>query len=113
MEDFKRVVNTTFGSYLLRSDGSSSAKVSEFDLALVDIYTLMDPGKSGSFGGYSKDYYLKALANTFFSLDGLHPSNLGYAVIANAFIDAINTKYQLNIEKLVTDSFMDQYSSGG
>jgi lysophospholipase L1-like esterase len=33
----------------------------------------------------------------FFSLDGLHPSNTGYAVIANAFIAAIDTKYGMTI----------------
>ena len=28
-----------------------------------------------------------------FSLDGVHPSNLGYAILANKFINAVNTKY--------------------
>jgi hypothetical protein len=33
----------------------------------------------------------------FFSLDGLHPSNTGYAILANEFISALNTKYSLGI----------------
>lgn len=33
----------------------------------------------------------------FFSLDGLHPSNTGYAVVAKTFIDALNTAYGLHI----------------
>jgi lysophospholipase L1-like esterase len=33
----------------------------------------------------------------FFSLDGLHPSNTGYAVLANAFIAAFDAKYGLTI----------------
>ncbi|HEY4440164.1 MAG TPA: hypothetical protein VGN14_06885 [Candidatus Elarobacter sp.] len=33
----------------------------------------------------------------FFSLDGLHPSNTGYATIANLFIQAFDTKYGLAI----------------
>ena len=33
----------------------------------------------------------------FFSLDGLHPSNTGYAILANEFIDALNAKYSLGI----------------
>lgn len=33
----------------------------------------------------------------FFSLDGLHPSNTGYAVLANLFIGAFDTKYGLTI----------------
>jgi len=33
----------------------------------------------------------------FFSLDGLHPSNTGYAVIANVFINQMNTSYGTSI----------------
>lgn len=39
--------------------------------------------------------------NTFlgglFSLDGIHPSNTGYALLANQFITALNTKFKLSI----------------
>jgi hypothetical protein len=31
------------------------------------------------------------------SLDGLHPSNTGYALIANVFIDQLNASYNLGI----------------
>ena len=33
----------------------------------------------------------------FFSLDGIHPTSQGYAIIANEFIKAINTKYNASI----------------
>ena len=32
-----------------------------------------------------------------FSLDGIHPTNTGYAVIANAFIDAMNAAFKSSI----------------
>jgi hypothetical protein len=32
-----------------------------------------------------------------FSLDGVHPSPRGYALIANKFIEAINAKYGSNL----------------
>ncbi|MGN7515143.1 MAG: G-D-S-L family lipolytic protein [Allomuricauda sp.] len=32
-----------------------------------------------------------------FSLDGVHPAPRGYAIVANAFIDAINAKYNSNL----------------
>ncbi|MEE9430241.1 MAG: SGNH/GDSL hydrolase family protein [Melioribacteraceae bacterium] len=35
-----------------------------------------------------------------FSLDGVHPTSQGYAVIANKFIDAINSSYQAKIPKI-------------
>ena len=34
-----------------------------------------------------------------FSLDGIHPSPRGYGLIANAFIDAINSKYTSTLKK--------------
>ena len=33
-----------------------------------------------------------------FSLDGIHPSPRGYALIANKFIEAINAKYSSNLK---------------
>jgi lysophospholipase L1-like esterase len=36
----------------------------------------------------------------FFSLDGLHPSNTGYALTANVFIQALNTAYNLGIPQV-------------
>jgi hypothetical protein len=32
-----------------------------------------------------------------FSLDGVHPTNTGYGVIANAFIDALNRKFDADL----------------
>ncbi|WP_263382890.1 SGNH/GDSL hydrolase family protein [Granulicella arctica] len=33
----------------------------------------------------------------FFSLDGIHPTNTGYAVVANKFIDSMNTAFKTTI----------------
>ena len=33
----------------------------------------------------------------FFSLDGIHPTNTGYAVVANTFIDAMNAAFKTSI----------------
>jgi hypothetical protein len=38
-----------------------------------------------------------AIANSIFSLDGVHPTPRGYAIIANEFIKAINSKYGFSI----------------
>jgi lysophospholipase L1-like esterase len=34
-----------------------------------------------------------------FSEDGVHPNSRGYAITANAFIDAINEKFAANVPK--------------
>ena len=50
----------------------------------------------------------------FFSLDGLHPSNTGYAVIANSFIAAFDQKYGLSIPPVNVHAvyLTDPYSPG-
>ena len=35
-----------------------------------------------------------------FSLDGVHPSDIGYALVANAFIQAIDSFYRMNIPQI-------------
>jgi lysophospholipase L1-like esterase len=40
------------------------------------------------------------ISGNFFSLDGIHPTNQGYAIIANEFITAINNKYNAQIPKI-------------
>lgn len=48
------------------------------------------------------------------SLDGLHPSNTGYALIANAFIDQLNASYSLGIPdvNVMTVYSNDPYAPG-
>jgi hypothetical protein len=40
-----------------------------------------------------------------FSLDGVHPSTRGYAIIANDFINAINAKYGANVPRVDVTSY--------
>ncbi|GAX59204.1 glucosamine 6-phosphate synthetase [Candidatus Scalindua japonica] len=56
-----------------------------------------------------------------FSLDGVHPSNFAHAVIANAFIQTINSSFNANIplisnndllQILITDPFVDKDNDG-
>ncbi|PXY40079.1 G-D-S-L family lipolytic protein [Flavobacterium cheongpyeongense] len=69
------------------------------NLALVDAKSIME--ELGKPNGIVSDNY--TLTSTFvtggaFSLDGVHPSPRGYALIANKFIEAINLKYGSNIK---------------
>lgn len=76
---------------------SIKALADQYDLAFVDIQGLMHTLAQGgvSFDGGT-------ITNTFgtggaFSLDGVHPTQRGYAVVANNFIKAINAKYVSDI----------------
>jgi lysophospholipase L1-like esterase len=44
-----------------------------------------------------------------FSLDGIHPSPRGYALIANAFLDAINSKYGSTLKKVDAKDYQILY----
>jgi lysophospholipase L1-like esterase len=69
--------------------------------ALVDAAALFAAVEAAGPGGYpvdsAGDTASLSYGGGFFSLDGLHPSNTGYALIANAFIAAFDTKYGLTI----------------
>lgn len=47
--------------------------------------------------------------NTIFSLDGVHVNNLGHALLANAFIDVMNDRLQMGIQKLDPEDYRGQY----
>ena len=73
------------------------ALADQYDIAFVDIQSLMNTLAQGgvSFDGGT-------ITNTFgtggaFSLDGVHPTQRGYAVVANNFIRAINSKYNSDL----------------
>ena len=42
-----------------------------------------------------------------FSLDGVHPSNTGHAILANAFIQTINTHFDSNFPLISNDELKD------
>ena len=70
-----------------------------YDLALVDLFSLMNDINAEIIidgGSYSTDF----VTGGIISLDGIHATPRGYAVIANAFIDAINDQYNANVAKI-------------
>lgn len=83
---------------------------SQFNIPLVDINHLWNPENEGAFGGYSGAFVLDDPENTIFSLDGVHPNNLGHAIIANAFINKINEELQMGIQKVNPEDFKGQYA---
>ena len=44
-----------------------------------------------------------------FSLDGIHPSARGYALIANVFIASINAKYNATLQPVDLAKYQIQY----
>ena len=73
-------------------------KVAEKGFAFFDVNGFLSNIVSN--GGITTQGYAfdaSYVTGGLFSLDGVHLSNAGYAIIANSFIDAINAKYDVSI----------------
>jgi lysophospholipase L1-like esterase len=64
-------------------------------IALVDVFSLLDAASNPGIdidGDGAPDLNTRYLGGIF-SLDGIHPTRTGHALIANAFIDAVNARF--------------------
>jgi len=67
-------------------------KAATYNFALADMNSFFNSVASGiKWDGV--DYNTEFISGGFFSLDGYHPNQKGYALIANEFIKAVNEKY--------------------
>ncbi len=67
-------------------------KAAQYNLALVDMHSFFCSVKSG-IKGNGVDFNADFVSGGFYSLDGYHPNQKGYALIANEFVKSINLKY--------------------
>jgi hypothetical protein len=74
------------------------ALATAYDLAFVDANALLNDLKTTGFPQTDGSVVTATFATGGgFSLDGVHPSPRGYAILANAFTAAINAKYGSNL----------------
>jgi lysophospholipase L1-like esterase len=74
-------------------------KAQQYGLAMVDANTYFKTVDAGiKWNGV--DFNTKFVTGGFYSLDGYHPNQNGYALIANEFIKAINLKYRASVPTL-------------
>ncbi len=75
-----------------------AALATAYDLAFVDANALLNELKTAGFQQIDGSVVTATFATGGgFSLDGVHPSPRGYAILTNAFIEAINEKYGSNL----------------
>jgi hypothetical protein len=67
-------------------------------LAFVDTKAVMDQLVNGGISANGFTVTAAFVTGGGFSLDGVHPSPRGYALIANKFIEAINATYKSNLK---------------
>lgn len=81
----------------------------ENDLAFVDTYAIMNQLLNGGIRFGNNQVTASFITGGAFSLDGVHPSARGYALIANKFIEAINLKYGSTIRSVDIGNYQIQY----
>jgi hypothetical protein len=73
--------------------------------AVVDIHGLLDRAtEQGLFVGDRR--LTTDFLGGLFSLDGIHPTNTGYAIIANQFIKALNRAFHAGIPPVDVSAVM-------
>ena len=93
-KDEIQLVKTATDAYNVTIEAAATAN----GLAFVDTKAVMD--QLSTTGIVANNYTLTSAYVTggSFSLDGVHPSPRGYALIANKFLQAINVKYGSNFK---------------
>ncbi|MDF0715733.1 G-D-S-L family lipolytic protein [Muricauda sp. 334s03] len=92
--DEQDLVETALESYNQTIAGLAAA----YDLAFVDANALLAELNANGFQQADGSIVDATFATGGgFSLDGVHPAPRGYAIVANAFIETINAKYNSNL----------------
>jgi len=81
-----------------------SETASNFNLAMTDVNQLLKDAEPGIYFD-AIAFNTEFISGGVFSLDGIHLSARGYAIVANAFIEAINSQYQASVPKVAIGNY--------
>jgi hypothetical protein len=87
-------LKTATDSYNASIQALAAAK----ELAFVDIKALYNQVNNGGIVANGQTMTSAFITGGMFSLDGVHPSSRGNALITNKFLEAINSKYGSNLQ---------------
>lgn len=87
----------TATDYVVSFNNSIKASAAEKGLAVFDAFTFLNEVKAHGLQVNGLKLTVDFFTGGIFSLDGVHLTPRGYAVIANEFIKAINDKYQSSV----------------
>jgi hypothetical protein len=80
------------------------------NIPVIPMNLILNTLNTSGYDGYSGKFVFFDPANTAFSLDGVHPNNGGYAIIANEFIKVMNQFPDIQIPLLNTADYKGQYT---
>ncbi len=68
------------------------------DVLLVDMNTFFTHIVAHGYSAYGETFTTQFVSGGIFSLDGVHPTSLGYAIVANQILANLNEHWGLNVE---------------
>jgi GDSL-like Lipase/Acylhydrolase len=89
----------------LNSVISSTVNANSDTWVLVDINSFFDDIADGGMVIDGINFNTSFILGNTFSLDGVHPTTRGYAVVANQIINEVNTKFNATIPRLNVSTF--------
>jgi phospholipase/lecithinase/hemolysin len=87
-----------------------AAQADAHDLYVVDIYGIFNGIKANGYQTGGMDFSADFITGGIFSLDGVHPSDIGQAIIANEFIKVINAQFKSTIPPVNIVEFSNNVS---
>lgn len=101
---------TTASTAVAAYNQAIAALAAQYDIALVDANAFFTEFNASGFPLADGTTVTSAFATGGgFSLDGVHPSPRGYAILANLFVEAINAKYGSNLPGVNPADFTGLY----
>jgi hypothetical protein len=78
----------------------------EHHALLVDMNSFFGHIVAHGYSAYGETVTAQFVSGGLFSLDGVHPTSLGYAVIANEILENMNAHWGLNVEPVDVAEFI-------
>jgi lysophospholipase L1-like esterase len=82
-----------------------AAVATQYNLALVDMHTLLGDIALRGIRVDGQAFSTTFVTGQLFSLDGVHLTGKGYAIVANHIIKAVNAKYGANIPQAIVHDY--------
>ena len=92
-EDEIRTAKTIIASY----NSSISSAAAQYGFKVADMHSFFNNIAQNGIVADGVEFSAIYVRGGLFSLDGVHPSSQGYAIIANKFIEVINKEYSAKI----------------
>lgn len=91
-------------------NGVIAAQAAAHELYVVDFYGIFNGIKANGYQTGGMDFSTDFITGGIFSLDGVHPSDIGHAIITNEFIKVINAQFKSTIPPVNIVEFSNNVS---